>query len=483
MGLLLLKSDEEWRVCLKYVKEVIDGTSTSLQRSPAGPIYIENVLSSVLPFMTEPNLSEVIHIFALEVVNGASGTYFDHHASYSMVLSQILKRVGNKKAAYSEWERVGAYLTAYGNRKDTTIYEIIDSIPSLMCLNKDEAISALVVSQPLADAMLRHTDGRSTKRAPLAWYSSLLQCDATIAMELLYLSISGRNPSSGWPIEEAFHDSLQEIKQVGDPFLLDALYTTLVFEVDHESESAELASERLHTISRLIEKDRKIGSQAFYKLAAKIASDGRRNKTGAIAELKKFAGEHKIPEIDVDGGQTEKETYRTRDLAHKEIANTVNQYNIDNCFSTKSSIVEIIAGIRQTNDSKLSSDAFINALGYRLVDLLNNGFTVETIGIIRIFARSYSARDGKSHPLQQIAEGLERFGFQKKRPSRIVWHILKRMEVVDGFLWAMQITHNHYYEVLNCVEKKPLKLSHMKLHICLEILPIILELLVILLKD
>lgn len=330
--------------------------------------------------------------------------------------ARILKIAGDVSKSHSIWNQVGIYLTSYGFRKDTTIYEILDSIPSLLKAGKEEALKALVASQPLAEALLHHTDGRSTRGAPLSWFCNLLKCDVAKGFALLAQPVSVRDVATGWPLEDALQDALEEILNSGDPSLIDALYSTFPFEAEYENESQELASNRLVVISRILENDANQGIESFKRFTAQVSGDGKRYTEGAENELQIFAKKQNlpVPKFYKTSDQTDKSDRMAPNssMSKMSIADMIlKEINFPH-FPIKTSSLEIVKCIRRYCEAKSSGtkeqERFINAFGYRLVELSINGNEEEAVRLIHHFARLYRTFDDSLHPLNVIARGLER---------------------------------------------------------------------------
>lgn len=417
-GFSFIEYMEDWTQILKDLSMVIDRISTSLDNSPSGPIYIDRVLKALLPYANRSDLAPLICSFAETKIadKNATGTYFEYHAEQSMALARILKTAGDVSKSHYTWNQIGIYLTSYGFRKDTTIYEILDSIPALLKAGKEEAFKALVASQPLAEALLHHTDGRSTRGAPLTWFCNLLKCDVAKGFAVLAQPVSVRDVATGWPLEDALQEALEEILNSGDPTLIDALYSTFPFEVEYENESQELASNRLVVISRILKKDANQGIESFKRFTAQVSGDGKRYTEGAESELKIFAKQQNLPfqKFYKTLEQTNKSERMNPNssMSKMSIADMIlKKINFPH-FPIKTSSLEIVKCIRRYCEAKSSGakeqERFINAFGYRLVELSINDNEEEAVRLIHHFARLYLTFDDSLHPLNVIAQGLER---------------------------------------------------------------------------
>ena len=456
-GFSLLDSEEEWTEMLDGLCVVLDGVSTTLQRGPSGPIYTESVLEALLPYTKQPNLAPLIRSFAEARVadDEASGTYFEHHAAQSMVLARILTAVGETAVAQVVWERVGVYLGGYGFRKDITLYEILDSAPALMRVSRDAVLEALIAAQPLVEIVRRHTDGRSTSRMALGWFECLLKCDTSAGLALLAQSIGRQDATDGWLLSDAVHEALKATSHTADPILLEALYASLPFEIEYEGDSERRADERLAVISRLLQQNSEYAKQAFQRLAGQIEGDGRKYTEGAKRRMIAFADEQGIPIRRFCAREpTVSQSNRHNSFTpEQDILDLIEGNIIEAHFPVDANPVELVAGIRRSGSYwKLEGsgrESFINAFGYRLINLIDEGREEEAIRLIRFYARTYSARDGIIHPLADVGQGLERYGYHR---AAAIAYGLAYVKTHGGGGWLSMGGDEHEQTLLRGIE-------------------------------
>jgi len=422
-GFSLLSTCDEWSEALRIINKVHNETSTSLQRSPSGPIEVEGLLKLLLLHVERSDAAHIIRSFVETLVaeRESTGTYYEYHAEHNMLLARMYKSTEDPLKAQVIWRKVAIYLAGYGFRKDITIYELLDSARALMEASRDAALDALAKVQPLTDVVLRHTDGKETRQAPNCWFYNLLKCDSLAGLELLSRTLCVRDATLGWPISTAIGAVIKATADTANPELLTHLYSVLPFEVDHESESKRLADERLAVIERLLNCDLAQGVEAFNRLVAQVGGDGRSYKEGAVRQLREFAKKHTftLPELPEGVDQHDETTMSGRTPASRssrdDAANN-GDIGLSNCFAGMS-MSDILVGIRCAGDSLLLSgqqrDKFVNALGYRLLNLVQNDREDDAIRVIRYYSRISGAQYRNIHPLAEVAEGLERHGYNR----------------------------------------------------------------------
>ena len=418
-GFSLLQTEDEWGEALKAFRDMLDGTSVMLERSPGGPVTPETAIKLLLPYATRTDVGVMIRSFAeKEVREGEEiGSYFENHAQRAMTLARISVAVGDIEEAQSEWKRASVFLGAYGWRKDVTIFDLIESAPTLVQYSEEEALKALVALQPLSQALLRHTDGRETKHSSNAWFRSLLEVSSPIALEVLARSIFVRAAITGWPIARAIGDATSHLIKVADPALVATLQGTLPFEADHEKSAEEYADERLASIGEILKQDSLFGTQKIQQLIGKISGDSRRHREAAIDRVTSFSEANNIELPSVALEKEEEPTHPSGNYSrHQEFKHRLSHLSPKLNFEKDSKIVDLINGIRsiarqEARGIEQDWPGYVNAIGYRLVTIATRQSEDEAIRLVQFIAHTVNIINSANHPLLSIGEGLERFGF------------------------------------------------------------------------
>lgn len=147
----------------------------------------------------------------------ANGTYYSIHALERMKLAQLYAKTSPSEAI-RHWQQAIVFLLGYGFRKDITLFDIIECVPALKLHSRESAIYALIRLRPLLSAVLCHTDHRTTKHAPNAWFSSLLQVDEVQAIELLNRTLMYERGVFSWTSIEAQKETLRQLADRGIQF-------------------------------------------------------------------------------------------------------------------------------------------------------------------------------------------------------------------------------------------------------------------------
>jgi len=190
-GFSLMRSEAEWRTAIDAVLIAASGTGSRLDREDGGPIPTGALLDLLTPYATDPVAGALVRdaIERALAQLDAGGTYYSTHADYTMRLARVRHAGGQEAAALEAWSSAAVFLVGYGWRKDITVFDVIDSAPALVAVSPESALKALADVQSLANAVLTHTDGRSTNHAPNAWLRNLLRVAPTIGIALLARTI------------------------------------------------------------------------------------------------------------------------------------------------------------------------------------------------------------------------------------------------------------------------------------------------------
>jgi len=410
-GLRIIRDEAAWSEALGHLEKISRGTTTYLQRSPSGPLTPEALIEVLMAFITDPRLNEhVVRTMRsqLDYVE-RGGELYDVHASLELLVVRALATGGYVEEARELWRSASIHLSAYGFRKDTTIFEFIESAPALAKLDKARACSALAALQPLVNAVVEHTDGKETKHAPAYWVGALGEVDPVGAAVLLARSLVKYGGIIDWRHENAAEQLIDDVRASGDPHLVFFIEATLPF-----NERVEDADARLKVIARLYDQDAATGEHALRLLAAQVHGDSEHFNPAAYAKVEAFAaarGVH-LPAVDRSiGTDVEKE----RDYSQK--PDPLSKFKDEPVFPVDAPPLRLMASIRLSRRSFSErsadrDDRFVNAFGYRLVELLNRGDEEQAIRLIRHFARESYFGIGAT-PLADLAAGLERHGYMR----------------------------------------------------------------------
>jgi hypothetical protein len=416
-ALSFVRTEEEWSHAVQSLKSVCEGTGTRIDREDGGPLPVGTLIDLLMHYAAaSPTvLSTIVEKFAdLD----SMGTYYSTHAEYAMKLASLLHDMGDVEGATKKWKQAGQFLAAYGWHKDVTLLELIHSTSAIASGSSTQAMEALSDLQPLIGAVLRHTDGRSTKSAPNAWFTEVLRASPIAAIKTLARTLAEDGGVESWPTVQALKDIANYALDKADPQLVDGLWRTLLFEIEYESEAADTANERLDVVSRLQQVDAKRAALRLLELAAEIYDDGRHYVDGAIAALRKFEHESSIPlplasvmaKKDKDRSSVEPVTklgIRSIELGYRFLA-----------FPSNPTMVDLMAGLRSLENAPADErservSSTILSLGYRVSEMIENGNEIGARRLLHFFARDIRVSFSDAlHPLGDVALYLANAGYK-----------------------------------------------------------------------
>ncbi len=420
LGLALLRTVEEWEYALRELSTASAETGSRIDREDGGPIPIGYFIDLLVPFAADPIAGSTVRAMIERKVDEchAMGTYYSMHAEYTMRLARVQALAGNSALACANWRRASAFLTAYGWRKDITLFDLIESTPALAAVSQEVALTALHDIQPSLSAVLRHTDGRETKRMPNAWFRNLLKIAPVVAIEILARTLLEDEGIENWPTVDAIEDVARVSTAMADPLLVDALWETLLFDVEYENQSGGIAEERIAPLKRLFGTHQGLAYHRLRRLAAEAKDDGRRHTEAAIDYIESFADEVGVNILQIASGQVKRlpssEVLGVGRLGHQKVA--VAGMRVP-AFPPDPQFVQLLSGLRAAGQDRVWGDPdawsdVVLSLSYRLGDLADSGKEADARRLLHFFARDLGlSMSSKVHPLSDLAVCLENAGY------------------------------------------------------------------------
>lgn len=410
-ALNLLKTSTQWKDALESLIKIANETTTYFEGTPNGPLVHYALINLLLSYTSEPSLydSTFEAISRLVARVEQSGQLYGLHAEYETYTILALIKGENIDTAHTRWQTVSKYLCAYGSRKDTTIYELLDSLPALKRANVQHTRAAIKKVQPLVDAVVLHTDGKETRHSHNSWYKALCETDIVVGLILLARSLALEGGEIDWRLESAVDEALSSARFIGSPLVLSFLFATYPFDGRENS-----VKNRLDVVKRLIEADPILGEHHFCLLTAQVQGDSEKFSAAAWRCLQNFADANGIEltpgQCVVGSEEEERSTQEKYEVSHPQ-TNVVLPV-----FQTTSTPLEIMKGVHDFSHkfsfSRADSSWFINAFGYRLIELLEVDAEREVIQLIHYFANEYYFLED-ARLLAEIGQGLERYGYPR----------------------------------------------------------------------
>ncbi len=202
--LILGKDFSNYEFILNSLGTISSETTSYLQGSSDGPLDGEKfntLLKEIYLLLDESKRKVVLKRLKENVYNGfASSHYYDSSSFEHLKLSSVLSQAGKTKDSKTELLMGCVHLVAYGHRKDSTLFEIIEPIGFIAKKDLGFAAKALLKTYPLAETVWRYTDGSTTKWSLTYWIESLIASNVNMAVQVMTELII-KDPGRDWRVE------------------------------------------------------------------------------------------------------------------------------------------------------------------------------------------------------------------------------------------------------------------------------------------
>ena len=406
----LLDAEAHWEEALTQLGHAISLTSATLWNSPWGPLPLEELLALLVHHLSDGSATVPVGRFIHKAIDDAKrdGTYYGYHARHLLYRVQIL----NSKSSEAEdgWRDSIRFLCAYGHHKDRTLFELLDSTTVLTGAGRKSALAAIAATQTMAEALLDHTDFRSTQGAPSAWFRALADAKLPLALEVLANARHGLDDNISGYVGDAFKACTRRAEPEGSPALVAWCWALVPFDPRSEQDGESLARAKIDSANRVLAPGPK--AVLLNVVAAQIADDPRSNNGRALryvaralrSDVAKLARRSenedespspvKPPDIEVRLSMLfEPPVFPSTDGSQRELSKKLEQLNTNRVFSA-----------RGPERVRLA-----NAIGYRLLTLFGLGYEAFVHRFVRDMARDYWTIDQRSL-VADLAAGFERHG-------------------------------------------------------------------------
>lgn len=227
----VINTEKSTESMMPLLQKISSGTTTTLQRSPGGPLT-ESMLSQIYLNSFLYKKVEIKKLLKKGIIDQykisqSYGRYYEEQASEGLKASRALMDMGDKTNAIKIFRQACIYSVGYGFRKDITLWEIIESIPSIYKQSKTFAIEAFLKTYPLPYIVTSHTDGASTKWSLSYWYKSLFDSDLELGVKFLTENIRLNHDTRDWRIEDICENLADRLVGTTNPILAANLYRSL----------------------------------------------------------------------------------------------------------------------------------------------------------------------------------------------------------------------------------------------------------------
>ena len=417
-----LLDDGAWKEGIQFLNCVSDATTTSLQGEMSGPLPRDELLD--LAVDTAPPSQKVIvqALVNAEIEKGGAGRYYGDVAWYRLFAARLALKMGYPAEARRHWKHACRLLTSYGVRKDATIYELLDSLPTLMSLDAARGRVSVAKLQGICDRIPEHTDGKGTWHTPKRWWRLLAAADPCAAADLVTPALLGSCNNPNRLLQGARSDLWRAWHGRADPVVAGALRLTLEEPLDKSDPRAfellanecdgsgrDLPSRLLVLLlARIDERPFRYSESNSDELLSRdwnrveaLNAISARVAAPSIAPLPRSGDQRKDEPTSFAGPRQPSPVFHMPEESTPMFPPGIDGFAVTIRAWRNRSYNETRPG--------LSVDRFANALGYRILELADIGDEREAESVLRSIADALQLHD-RSGLLKAVAEGLERHG-------------------------------------------------------------------------
>lgn len=243
-----IKSRDTWDKILVTVKSMSEETTTLLQGSTGGPLPTYRFLNLLMVVANEENSDIILGIISEKISTEDKYRFYSYLADYSFKHAMVLAKAGKQDLAKKAFKQGVVYLLSYSFRKDRTLSHLLDSVLSTYNLNNAVGLQNILKLKPLADAVVRHTDGKGTKTYQREWFKLLVSTDIELA--ITYIRNELVQKVNHWIVEESLESLLIACNSELAPKIENVLFKTFPNSISEDFIKAYLLN-----IEWLIEKN------------------------------------------------------------------------------------------------------------------------------------------------------------------------------------------------------------------------------------
>lgn len=217
----------EWGEVIDIVVEAGVETTTGIQRSIEGPIAVDKLFQLLAENANQHNRHKIIEVFEQLIIDKRGHYLHSYIAEFYFALSKQYSITKKTEKAEQTFTKGVECALGYTFRKDRTLEDTLEAIESYTKVFPKEGQDDIKNVKSLVDAVVNHTDGKSTKSFPMEWFQNYLNINFEEAS--LYL-LSQIKKTYFWVYEEQLRDLL--IKANGNVNSVVELFLFLTFPIE-----------------------------------------------------------------------------------------------------------------------------------------------------------------------------------------------------------------------------------------------------------
>ncbi|PPQ47512.1 hypothetical protein C5G87_15390 [Paenibacillus peoriae] len=227
-----IKSNDTWQQILEIVRIMSEETTTLLQGSTGGPLPTYLFLNLLMEIANEENNEVILGIIDEKISKENKYRFYSYLADYSFKHATILAKAGKQELSEQAFKQGVVYSLSYSFRKDRTLSHLLDSVLSTYNVDNEVGLCNILKLKPLADAVVFHTDGKSTKTYQREWFELLISIDINLA--ITYIRDELVQHVSHWIVEDSLESLLIAFNSGKAPKIENALFKTFPNNITEE---------------------------------------------------------------------------------------------------------------------------------------------------------------------------------------------------------------------------------------------------------
>lgn len=199
-GLNCIEAEKERQKIIDLLQNVSHETTTTIQNSPGGPLIPSALLDILSDYDSEYQIDATIEKYEEELQSERLYRFYQSTSEYYFRLAVLYSKKGNNIKGDNCFKEGIQFLLSYTFRKDSTLGELIDSVSSLNSCSPELGLGYIRKLKILADTVVNHTDGRTTKWYPIHWFEEFYKISPRDS--LVFLSYELFDTRYDWRLED-----------------------------------------------------------------------------------------------------------------------------------------------------------------------------------------------------------------------------------------------------------------------------------------
>ena len=406
---LLILSVDHLSDAIRALWKISRATTTWVQGTRDGPLTLDVLLSLCLNTATSDLQKQASSEMLSELftTENQSGEFYDTHAHDHLLLSRIHISAGKRMLAESTWLRACEFLGGYGFHKDVTAHELVYAIEELAIGDRHRARFCLKMAQPIVEGVITHTDGKETRHLIHHWVDLAAKIHPAGAMSYLARSSIADLPCAGG-LDHAIPLAIEAIEGPVPPLTKAAAWLALGQDSGTRFQSA------IADCEVAVASDSKVGRAVWQAVIASLLGDSSVRTQDLADAMSASAARLGISELGVP--LEPRTAKREKEVEGVTVAGESSPDMLGApVFPTGASPCQIVQSVRTWRDARSAPqglDAVVNALGWKMIEMLEGGDPESAEMVITRLARDLRFSD-RDPLLTDLAHGLALRGHKR----------------------------------------------------------------------